>query len=76
MRWGIVARVLERTVATVRAQGEMYKAVAQSVLLYGSKRLVVTGEMIKVLTRFHHLAARRITRMTAKCGAGGEWEYP
>ena len=32
--WGTVARVLEITVATVRAQGAMYKVVAQSVLLY------------------------------------------
>ena len=31
------SRVLERTGATVQAQGEMYKAVAQSVLLYRSE---------------------------------------
>ena len=32
--------------------------------------------MLKVLTAFHRQAARRITGMTVKCGAGGEWEYP
>ena len=32
--------------------------------------------MIKVLTEFHHRAARRITGMTEKHGAGREWEYP
>ena len=37
---------------------------------------VVTREMIKVLTGFHHWAARRIIGMTKICGAGGEWEYP
>ena len=32
--------------------------------------------MLKVLTAFHHRPARRITGMTEKRGAGGEWEYP
>ena len=41
--WVILARVLERTGAAVHAQGAMYKAVAQSVLLYGRKSWMVTG---------------------------------
>ena len=45
----MVVRVLEMTVATVRSQGAMYKAVAQSVLLYASESWVVTAEMLKVL---------------------------
>ena len=71
----MIVRVLERTGATVWARREMYKAVAQSVLLYVSKIWVVTGEMLKVLTAFHHRAAQRITGMTAKRRAGREWEY-
>ena len=39
----MVARVLERTVATVRSQGVMYNVVVQSVLLYNNKRWVLTG---------------------------------
>ena len=62
-------RVLERTGSTVWARGEMYKAVAKLVLLYGSKIWVVTGYMIKVLTGFRHSAAQRITGMTAKSEA-------
>ena len=38
----MVARVLERTGATVWSLGAMYMTVAQLVLLYGSKRWVVT----------------------------------
>ena len=72
----MIARVLERTGSTVQVQGAMYKAVAQSVLLYGSESWVVTGEMLKVLTEFHHRASRRITGMMAKRGADGWWEYP
>ena len=45
-------------------------------LLYGSKSWVVTGEMLKVQAGFHHREARRITGMTAKRGAGLEWEHP
>ena len=45
-------------------------------LFYGSKIWVVTGEMLKVLEGFHHLVDQRITGLTEKCGAGGEWEYP
>ena len=45
----MITRVLEKTGATVRAGGMIYKAVAHSVLLYGSESWVVTGPMIKVL---------------------------
>ena len=53
----MVVRVLERTGSTVWARGEMYKAVAKLVLLYGSKIWVVTREILKVLTGFHYRAA-------------------
>ena len=72
----MVARALEKTEETVRSQGAMYKEVTQLVLLYGSEIWVVTGEMLKVLKGFHYRAAWQTTGMTAKCGAGGEWEYP
>ena len=55
-RWGIIVRFLERTGAMVQARGEMYKAVAQSVLLYRSESWVVNGEILKVLMSFHHWA--------------------
>ena len=54
----------------------MYKAVVKLVLLYGSERWVVTGEMLNVLEEFYHQGERRITGMTATRGVGREWEYP
>ena len=75
-QWGMVARVMERTGATVQAQGAIYKEVTQSVPLYGIKIWVMTGDIIKFLEGFHHRAARRITGMTQKRGAGGEWQPP
>ena len=72
----MVARVLEKTGSTVQAQGDIYKAAVQSVILYGRESWVVTGEMLKVLEGFHHRASRQITGMTEKYGAGGEWYHP
>ena len=40
----------------MRARGDMYKVVAQSVLFYHINNWVVTREMIKVLEGFHHQA--------------------
>ena len=74
--WGVIARVMEKMGTLVQAQEKMCNVVAQLVLLYRSEIQVVTGEMFKVLTAFHHRAARRITGMTAKHEAGGEWVYP
>ena len=69
----MILRVLTNTVATtVRACGMMYKAVAQSVIMYDSESLVLMGAMLKVLEEFHHRAYRRITGMTAKHLADGE----
>ena len=45
----MVGKVVTKTGATVRAQGIMYKAVVQSVVLYGSESGVITGAMLKVL---------------------------
>ena len=75
-RWGMATRVLESTGSTVRNWGTMHKSVVQFVPVYGRERWVVTGEMLRVLTGFHHWAAQWITGMMAKRGAGGEWEYP
>ena len=41
-RWGMIVRVLTNTGETVQAQGIIYKALAQSVILYVSEGWVVT----------------------------------
>ena len=71
----MVTRALKRTGEMVRARGVMYRAVEQSVIFYGRKIWVVTGDMLKVLEGFHHREAQRITGMTVKPGEGGEGEY-
>ena len=68
----MIARVHERRGATVWAQVELYKVVAHPELLYGSNSWVVTEEILKVLTAFHHQAALWITKMTDKLGSEEE----
>ena len=45
----MIARVMKRTGETLRAWGAMYKALAQSVILYISNSWAVMGEILKVL---------------------------
>ena len=71
----MIERVLAKAVATVRSRGLMYKAMAQSVLLYGSDIWVVMGDILKFLEGFHHRAAMRVAGMTATRGEGSNWGY-
>ena len=71
-KWGMIARILVREGASLRARGHFYKAVVQSVLLYGCETWTITATMMKVLDRFHHRVARRISGMVARL-VDGEW---
>ena len=68
-RWGMIARVLEKTGETVQDRGMMYKSVDQLALLYGSKSWVVVWAMINVLEGFHHRVNRCIMGMKATSAA-------
>ena len=68
--------MLTKTVAMVWARGMLHKAVAHTVLLYGSDGWVLTGAMLKVLEGFHHRSAQWIAVMTYWRAEGGEWDYP
>ena len=56
----MVAKVLEKTLATLQVQVVIYKAVFHMVLLYGSNIWMLMGVVLKVLEVFHHQASRRI----------------
>jgi hypothetical protein len=54
-----------------------YKAVVQSVLLYGSETWVVTPAILQVLQGFHHWIARQITGMRPRfCPRTETWSKP
>jgi hypothetical protein len=56
-RWALVPRVLIREGANSRMLDMFYKAVAQTVLIFGSESWVVTEIMLKTLEVFHRQIA-------------------
>ena len=54
--WEMVGKVVMKTGGKVRARVMLYRAIVQSVLLYGRKSWVVMGDMLKVLEGLHHWA--------------------
>jgi hypothetical protein len=58
--------------------GHFYKAIVQSILLYGAETWVIKPETMKKLRTFHRRAARYIThRHIRPLNDGtGEWIYP
>ena len=74
-KWAQISTLLVREGATPRVSGYFYKAVVQSVLLYGSETWVWTQSMLLTLRGFHHKVARRLTGRSAYRYNGG-WVYP
>ena len=70
-----MAKVLENTRELIKSQKMTYKAVVQTVLLYGRKVWVVTDEIMTMIEGFHYSITRQIAGMTAKKGDGGELEW-
>ena len=56
--------------------GNVYKAVAQLVLLFGAETWVLTLRMERALDSFQHMFVRRITGKQLWRRADGSWEYP
>jgi hypothetical protein len=76
-RWAMIQRVLARETASQRISAMFYKATIQTVLLYGSETWVITDEILRLLTAFHHSVARRITnRHPRPVPDTDEWIYP
>ena len=70
-------RMLARQGADARISGNLYKAVVQSILLYGSETWVLTTPMVKVLAGFHHRVIRQIAGMLPKYDARTyKWSKP
>ena len=51
--WGRLARILSSENATATIMGTIYKAVVQSILLYGAETWVLNKMMIRKLNSFH-----------------------
>ena len=59
--WGRVSRILRREGADSKVSGYFYKAVAQTVLLFGAETWVFAPRMDRDLDSFQHRVARRLT---------------
>ena len=70
----MVAKVLSKIGASVKAWAIMHKAVVQGVLLYGRKIWVVTDVTITALKGFHYRTKGRIAGATLKKVDIGELE--
>ena len=70
----MVAKVMAKAGATVCAWVIMYKALVQTVFLYGSDIWVVTGLVLMVLESFRHRVARRIAKNTSQHAGYIGWE--
>ena len=69
----MVAKVLGKTGAHIKAHEMMHNAVVQVVLLYGRKIWVKTEPIMTMLEVFHHMVARQNAGMTERKGNGWEW---
>ena len=76
MKWGRISRILSKDGANPKAMASFYKAIVQSVLLYGSESWVLTLTMEKELQSFHRRCARYITGQHIRQNEDGTWTYP
>jgi hypothetical protein len=75
--WARVGQVLRGENAAPRIAAKFYKAVVQSVLLYGSETWNLTETVLARLEGFHIRAAYRMARVhKPRKGLFGNWIYP
>jgi hypothetical protein len=75
-RWARISRVLTREGATPRVSAMFFKAVIQTVLLYGSETWVLTPRMLSKLEGCHQQIARRLMgRAPVYLRREGQWQY-
>jgi hypothetical protein len=75
-KWALISCPLLKTGVSPRYVGYFYKAIVQTVLLYGSETWTVTPQMIETLNGFHHKIARRISNMMPVREQNDTWYYP
>jgi hypothetical protein len=52
-KWGRIGKILSKKDANNKTMGSFYKAIIQSVLLYGSESWVISNHSMKALRSFH-----------------------
>ena len=76
-QWAMVSQVLVREKAEPRIAAMFYKAVVQSVLLYGAETWVITRAVLDKLEGFHKRVARRLAnKLPYYVPLEDKWIYP
>jgi hypothetical protein len=75
IKWGRISRILSKDGEDPKAMASFYKAIVQSVLLYGSESWVLTLAMEKQLQGFHRRCAQYITGQNIRQNKDGTWTY-
>ena len=75
-KWARLTHILIREGADAQTSGQIYLAVVQSVLMYGSETWVLTPRMKRVFGGFHHRVDLRLTGRQPWKGRDGGWVYP
>jgi hypothetical protein len=75
--WARIGQVLRRENAPPRVSAKFYKAIVQSVLLYGSETWVLSPAVLARLEGFHiHAAYRMAKEHVPRRGPNQQWVYP
>ena len=74
--WGNISNILKREGANAVTMSKFYRAIVQSVLLYGADSWIVKQSDLKKLRSFHHRAMRYMTGIHIKQKENDEWFYP
>ena len=75
MVWRIMSRILSREGVRSRVSGFFFKAIVQSVLLFGTEMWVVNPHMGQVQGGFQYQVERRLTGRIPRQRLDGNWEY-
>jgi hypothetical protein len=75
-RWARVSTVLRAEGLPPKAGAMFYKAIVQSVLLYGVETWVLTASMRKTLAGFHHRVGQSLSGLRPFRRLNETWEYP
>ena len=75
-RWSTLSRILSAEGASPTIMATFYKSIIQSLLLYGSETWVLSLQLLKSLSGFHHHCIRMFTRTFITTLTNGRWSYP
>jgi hypothetical protein len=75
-KWGRIGRILSKESAKPRVMASFYKAIIQSVLLYGAESWAISELTLCKLRSFHRRCARYITGQHIRENPDGSWTHP